>query len=80
MRCDFDIGDLVQIDMGYNAGIWLRPASDSNISPEGNHVQGVMLVVLEIDYVTFTRDRAIKVLSCCGKVGWTFESRLRKIT
>ena len=79
MRSALKIGELVEIDPGYNAGIWLRPTHDSNISPEGNHVKQGPLLVLEIDYTRFERDRPVKVLSSCGKVGWTFESRLKNL-
>ena len=74
---NFVVGELVLIDPGYNAGIWLRQTGDANVAPDANHVPGGTLLILEIDHTKFEKDRPIKVLSNCGKVGWTFESRLR---
>jgi len=80
MRLSFEIGEIVGIDPGYNAGIWLRSSPSSNISSEGSNVpnHGLLLVV-EIDTTQFLKDPPVKVLSNRGVVGWTFSSRLKKV-
>jgi len=80
MRLSFEIGEIVGIDPGYNAGIWLRFSPASNNSSEGANVpnHGLLLIV-DIDKSQFSRDPSVKVLSANGMVGWTFSSRLKKI-
>jgi hypothetical protein len=80
MKSQFAVGDLVRINSGYSGGIWLRPVPGTNLSPESGHVFDGVLVVLETDHGEFPRDPSVRVISSCGKVGWTFESRLRKVT
>lgn len=80
MKSEFAVGDLVRINPGYSGGIWLRPVPSQTLSPESGHVFDGTLIVLEIDGSSeLPKDPSIKVISSCGKVGWTFESRLRKI-
>lgn len=79
MKCEFTVGDLVRINPGYSGGIWLRPVPSQTLSPESGHVLDGTLIVLGINHGDSPRDPSIKVISSCGKVGWTFESRLRKI-
>ena len=80
MRSGFKVGELTGIDPGYNGGIWLRPQSGMNISADIGHVHpDGLLVVIEIDEKSPSRDYSIKVVSSCGKVGWTFISRLKKL-
>lgn len=79
MKSEFTVGDLVRINPGYSGGIWLRPMPSKNLSPESGHVFDGTLIVLDIDCGDSPRDPSVKVISSCGKVGWTFESRLRRI-
>jgi hypothetical protein len=80
VRLSFEIGEIVGIDPGYNAGIWLRSSPASKVSSEGSHVPNhSLLLIVGIDTTQFSRDPSIRVLSECGTVGWTFSSRLKKI-
>jgi hypothetical protein len=79
VRLEFKVGELVDIDPGYNAGIWLRSEPAANITSNNSHVKSGPLIVLEIGETLFAKDPSVKVISCCGLVGWTFASRLRQV-
>jgi len=80
MRSRFIVGELVGVNPGFSGGIWLRQDPGSNLSRDSGYVnfQGA-LIIIEIDETQSIRDPSIRVISNCGKTGWTFESRLQKI-
>ena len=71
------MGELVGIDPGYNAGIWLRTAPGVSISQDHGHVKDGWLIVIEIE--DKLKDPSVRVVSSTGLVGWTFASRLIKL-
>lgn len=79
MRHNLTAGDLVRIDPGYSSGIWLRQAPTEKISTDSNHVMNCVMIVLQFCIDDLSSDASVKILSSCGKAGWTFASRLRKI-
>lgn len=78
MKHDLLVGDLVGIDPGYSGGIWLRREPTANISTDSGHVMSGTMIILQLCSDKTARDASVKVVSSCGKVGWTFASRLRK--
>lgn len=73
-RCCFNIGELVEIEPGYESGIWVRSnrvfANNRDVK---KLLSGRLAIVLEVVGTD------VKIIGGDGVVGWTWENRLRKL-
>ena len=76
MARGFELGELLEIHPGYVSGIWLRPDNKKamRVNDTGRLLApGRLVLVLETD------GREVLVMGCTGAVGWTWDSRLRRL-